>query len=84
MLTCPNDAACNIADITVDLIKPLTVHNDNDSNIEDELYGLEDIQQVARHGSISSEGNVAVRSQRIMVGVKLEEHIPDLPTSVSS
>lgn len=84
MLTCPYDTTSNIADVPIDLIQSLAILNDNDSDIEDKLYGLKNIQQVTCHRSISSKGDIAVRSQGIMVRVKLEEHVPDLPTSVSS
>lgn len=57
--------------------------NDDDSHVEDELNCLQDVHQMAHDFAISSECDVAKGFHRILVGIKLKEHGPDLVTRVA-
>lgn len=69
--------------VRIDLIKSLSVLDDDDSHVEDELNCLQDVYQMAHDLSIGSECNVAKGFHGILVGIKLQEHLPDLPPCVA-
>jgi len=80
----PDDAAHNIADAVVDLRQTLSVTNDNNTDVEEQLDRLKGVERVASVFAVDAESNVSVCLQREFVRVEAQEHVPDLPTGVTS
>ena len=80
---CPDDTADDVADVAVDLVKTLSVTDDNNTNVEEQLDGLQNVECMASVGAVDAESDVSVGLQRVSMRVEGEEHVPDLPTSVT-
>lgn len=61
----------------------MSVLDNNYTNIKDKLDSLESVHQVTRNTPVSSKGNVAKSLERVVIGVQLEKHLPDLPARVA-
>lgn len=69
--------------VRIDLVQALSILDDDDPYVEDELNCLQDVYQMTDDPSIGSECNIAKGLQRVVIGIKLEEHLPDLPARVA-
>lgn len=58
------------------LRQTLTVGDDDDTDIEEKLERLKEIDRVSCDRAVCAEGNVAVSLQGVAVGVQAKEHLP--------
>jgi hypothetical protein len=69
-----DDKACAVA---ANLSKRLAIDNDDDTDVEEKLDRLEDVDTVARSGTKHPKSNVAIRLERVTIGVHGEKNLPE-------
>lgn len=74
---CPDDAACNIADVAVDLIQTVAISNDDGTDIEQKLDRLQYVDAMTSGSAVDTESNVSKGLHRVSVRIEVEEHCED-------
>jgi hypothetical protein len=74
----PDETADDVADVTVDLVEPLAVTDDDDSHETEQLNGLQDVDDVPSDRPENAKGNISVALEGIAGRVKLQENSPEL------
>lgn len=80
----PDQTADNKAEFELgDLRQSLSVGDDNQTNVENKLDTLQDVDQVAHPGTKETETEVTKVTNGVVEGVKTQEHVPKQVTRIN-
>jgi hypothetical protein len=61
----------------------LAIGDNDNADVAQQLYGLKKVEGVAENAAVETEGEVAVRLERVLIGIQAEENSPQQPARAS-